>query len=145
MKTQAIKQGWYSGHVLNPTDAKTGIDVQSLAELLPHGSGIDSDWTIHIQKNGKVRCTSYYHKMNDGGYYVGWVKFSFKVYQTTKSILHPLSGDRFQILHHRGDVVMSDVACRDVDLRNYLDDTIREHLVGFLSYTGTDIVGKDEL
>ena len=140
MKTQNIKQGWYLVKVDNLTDAETHLDILQLSELLPHGSGIDDDWTIHIQKNGKARCESYYHKMNDVGYYVGWVKFSFRVECISEGRLRKLPDGRFQILHLPGDVVMSDVMCKDVDLRDYLDDAISESLVGFLSPTGTNII-----
>ena len=35
-------------------EASPVVDIHKLADLLPHGSGIDSDWAIKVQRNGDV-------------------------------------------------------------------------------------------
>jgi hypothetical protein len=59
-----------------------------LKETLPHGSGIDCDWEFTFQKNGKIKCSNSWHKMNDNGYYCGYNDFNFTIdidttYQST--------------------------------------------------------------
>ena len=51
---------------------------RTIIESLPHGSGIDYDWDCWKQQNGKVVCVNAYHGMNEGGYYIGSVDFSFR-------------------------------------------------------------------
>ena len=47
---------------------------EMLADLLPHGAGIDSDWTIEETPVG-YECFNSYHAANESGY-IGWVDFS---------------------------------------------------------------------
>lgn len=48
-----------------------------LLDVLPHGSGIDSDWHI-IVKDNKVIANNSYHAMDEYGMYTDWI--DFKVY-----------------------------------------------------------------
>ena len=59
--------------------AKPAIDLDALRDVLPHGSGIDCDWTFHENRDGSVRCSNAWHAMNDHGYYCGYIPFSFTV------------------------------------------------------------------
>ena len=47
-----------------------------LGEVLPHGSGIDTDWLIKMTSPSRVRCSAAYHCMNEVGMYDGYVEFS---------------------------------------------------------------------
>jgi hypothetical protein len=42
--------------------------------MLPHGSGIDSDYNIEDKKDKYIIYNSY-HYMNDVGIYMGWIDF----------------------------------------------------------------------
>jgi hypothetical protein len=50
-----------------------------LKETLPHGSGIDCDWCFTFQKNGKIKCSNSWHKMDDNGFYCGFTDFYFTI------------------------------------------------------------------
>src|ERR1039458_9134377 len=83
---------WYRTWLDNATDRTPVVDVHKLADLLPHGSGIDSDWTIRVQRNGDVTVYGSYHAMNENGFYVGWRNFRFTVRKWRKA-------DKTQALH----------------------------------------------
>lgn len=51
----------------------------ALLKSLPHGSGIDCHWEIDYFKNGKIKCSNAWHKMNDNGYYIGYLDFSVTI------------------------------------------------------------------
>jgi hypothetical protein len=53
--------------------------IEKLTATLPHGSGIDCDWCFTFQKNGKIRCSNSWHKMNNNGFYRGYTDFYFKL------------------------------------------------------------------
>lgn len=46
-----------------------------LADNLPHGSGIDSNWSIVESDSEKVSAWNSYHVMADNGMYAGYVDF----------------------------------------------------------------------
>ncbi len=58
---------------------KQAIDMEEvLRSKLPHGSGIDGDWTVFWEPgsgHGRWVCENAYHVMNDRGFYVGWAPF----------------------------------------------------------------------
>lgn len=58
---------------------KRTIDLDRLRDILPHGLGIDGSWFFQENKDGSVRCSNAWHAMNDGGYYCGWIPFTFTV------------------------------------------------------------------
>ena len=51
------------------------------AAYLPHGSGIDGQTTVDIEKSGRSRIILYseYHAMNEVGFYDGWIDFKVTV------------------------------------------------------------------
>lgn len=53
--------------------------TEALIYILPHGSGIDSDWNIEFLKNSNIVCHNSYHCMNNNGYYDGWIDFRVKL------------------------------------------------------------------
>lgn len=55
--------------------------IKRLLNELPHGSGIDWDWTIDHWKcsSKKLFLSNSYHVRNENGYYDGWIDFTVKV------------------------------------------------------------------
>lgn len=50
---------------------------EAFIDALPHGSGVDYDWSGHMPANGRyVYFSNGYHVMNDYGMYVGRQDFS---------------------------------------------------------------------
>lgn len=50
-----------------------------LERVLPHGSGIDCDWSFDYQQNGIVKASNAYNCMNENGFYCGYADFTVKV------------------------------------------------------------------
>lgn len=72
-----------------------------LLEILPHGSGIDSDWSIEISPNF-ITLSNSYHCMNDSGY-THWIDFSIRLKPDYSFTMH----GKFK---------------SDLTLRDYLDE-----------------------
>lgn len=128
---------YYRTNYINEWDVKPCVDVEQLAKLLPHGSGIDSDWEISVYKNGNLKVSSSFHCMNEDGYYCGWQQFSFRIYRTQKDKLHALRDGKIQVIARKGDIQMSDVSIRDrngFDLGNYLSDIIDFSITPLLTH-----------
>ena len=71
-------QGWYHVYVTYTDGHRPAVvDLAQLAANLPHGSGIDADWHVHVRRNGDVCCWSEYHAMDENGFYAGWRTFRF--------------------------------------------------------------------
>ena len=58
---------WFNKH-----EAKL---IKTLLNTLPHGSGIDCDWTFDITDK-MIRCSNSYHRMDEYGGYRGYIDFS---------------------------------------------------------------------
>lgn len=107
----------------------------TLLDALPHGSGIDADWSIETLANGNMIASCSYHGMSDGGYYDGWQDFSVKLFRHTADKLNPLKGPsagKVQVIHRKGDVdfklVFNGGLCRKnwaYGLRDDLEDNIQ--------------------
>lgn len=70
----------------------------AILDALPHGSGIDSDWSIIISPSEhgySVNCSNSYHAMNSMGGYDGWVDFSFSF--SLDESLKPILGKHGEI------------------------------------------------
>ena len=85
------------------------ITLQEIAEALPHGSGIDCDWSADWLSTRKPRAAFYnsYHAMNEGGMYDGYGDFRVEVFVHTTTKYNELSGPlegKAQILHAIGDL-----------------------------------------
>ena len=135
--TQNEKESTMKTATQNDTQAAATpapIDWEAVKDSLPHGSGIDCDWTMETEEN---RATFYnaYHGMNENGMYDGWLEFRVEFFRHKKDKLNTLSGPcsgRVQVLHRAGDwdfrVVgrFSEIARRPwgCGLREYLEDTI---------------------
>ncbi len=83
------------------------ITFERLIDILPHGSGIDCDWTFYRQKNGSILCRNSYHLMDKHGSYCGWQDFTVKLFvhatRVVQKLCGPLEG-KAQILYDVGDV-----------------------------------------
>lgn len=70
--------------------ARTRLDeaiTDCLKDILPHGSGIDCDWSIRVLRpiDGsplRVMCKNSYHAMDEYGGYCHWQDFSAIIYCT---------------------------------------------------------------
>lgn len=56
-----------------------------LIKLLPHGSGIDCYWEFTWFKNGSLKCSNFFHAMNNDGYYVKYIPISIKFFRHKKN------------------------------------------------------------
>lgn len=81
-----------------------------LADLLPHGSGIDCDWTLDV-KRGKVVASNSYHAMDEWGSYDGWADFYIAV---------PTKSPKDFAFHFHGK--LAQYLNRKYALREYLED-----------------------
>lgn len=103
----------------NATDNE--IDrIVSILDSLPHGSGIDSSWTVTLNKSSLLLHNSY-HCMDDNGYYDGWLDFTIRVSKSTLFDSSKLSYDftlefNNATSYHRNKYISL--------LREYLDATI---------------------
>ena len=96
------------------------IDPELFIKELPSGSGIDCDWEYTEHKNGKVTFKNWYHAMNDGGYYDGYMPFKFTVFYNS---------DKNQFDFKR---LICDENQRSsfFGLKDYLEDTLYAAIVG---------------
>jgi len=86
------------------------IALKALMEFLPHGSGIDAEWTIDDKSSdNKLILHNSYHVMDDSGFYTRWVDFTANI---TPSLQF---GYRVNITGNFG---------RDQDLKDYLIDVM---------------------
>jgi hypothetical protein len=55
--------------------------ISELINELPHGSGLDGEWSLDFEKSNDKQLTFYmqYHCMNENGMYDGYVDFTLKV------------------------------------------------------------------
>lgn len=114
------------------------IDWSAVREAMPHGSGIDLQWQIHVGRD-TVTMLNGFHGMDENGTYDGWLHFRVVFFRHRRDVLNPLKGPcagKVQVLHARGDwdfrIVgrFSAVASRDWghDLRDYLGECIHDAL-----------------
>jgi len=91
--------------------------IESLKDLLPSGSGIDSGISIDLNNSTgeRIIIDSSFHAMNDSGYYDRWIDFSVTI---TPSLIHGIS------------LKISGRFGKYQDIREYLfdvfDDSLRE-------------------
>ena len=53
---------------------------EAFIDALPHGSGVDYDWSGHMPANGRyVYFSNGYHVMNEAGFYVGRQDFTIRI------------------------------------------------------------------
>lgn len=124
-------QGWYHVRCSYAEGHKPAVvDLAELANILPHGSGIDGDWYISVQRNGDLTVTGEYHAMNEHGYYCGWRTFRFTLRRARKNVYHPLTGPsigKFQVTKIKGQVYLESFRGGG-DAADYLYDTVSHAL-----------------
>jgi hypothetical protein len=100
---------------------------------LPHGSGIDADWSFNVLKNGNVELYCSYHGMDEHGFYDGWQDFKVRLFRHTKNKLNQLRDGRQQVLYKVGDWDFS------VHFTGYRNARNRSWGYGLLDYLGETI------
>ena len=98
---------------IEPFASQAESRLEALMQKLPHGSGIDSEWTIDENSNKKkLSISNSYHVMNDNGYYEGWIDFTVVVVPTLLGITTTIKG-RFG---------------KRLDIREYLEELLSTEL-----------------
>lgn len=115
----------------NASGATPCVDLARLADLLPHGSGIDGDYYIRVRKNGNIEIRSEFHGMDEWGSYNGWTPFTIRVYRLTKNEQYDLSDNFYQLVGRKGEVDMEVKA--PAELRDYLYDVVYESIKSLVS------------
>jgi len=108
----------YSSHDL---DEYHQAIIQKLHEILPHGSGIDYDWSYTIQKNGLINAHNSYHAMDEYGGYCHIYDFSVKIEPVLNkpNILLSQLSFKFVSLSFKGQ---KEYLCCGYGLRDYLTE-----------------------
>ena len=130
MNTYAFYSHWsgldshYSAHDLNEENQKI---ITKLESVLPHGSGIDYDWSFNIQQNGLIQCHNSYHAMDEYGGYCHVYDFSMKIKPTilnpdfiVSNVDNPLKFE-YVSFSFKGQ---KEYSCCGYGLREYLIDTV---------------------
>ncbi len=86
-----------------------------IISILPHGSGIDYDWNVTRLKNGKVKASNAFHRMDSNGFYNGILPFSVTFSKDDFSVkFHGLNSTGYYFVAMDG-------------LREYLEDLFAEY------------------
>ncbi len=97
--------------------SKRGIEqCKQLAELLPHGSGINGDWKIKKIGN-KFIASNYYEAMDDNGSYCHC--YDFTAY-------YKLVNGKFEYIDKLNFHNQREYACCGYQIKDYLADTLCE-------------------
>jgi len=107
------------------------VNLRALADALPHGSGLDTDWSVSVARNGNVSLQTEYHGMDNGGMYNGWRPVHATLARVARTEYRALGGPcegQYQVLARRGDIRLTVRARGDLGdyLYEYLDSTLRE-------------------
>lgn len=99
-------------------------------DSLPHGSGIDCDWSGHMPDNGRyVYFANSYHVMSEYGMYIGYQDFTVRVDREDFTQFIENHGARYQAMESmKNDFKLQFNGTRHLanyyQLREYLEDTI---------------------
>lgn len=128
--------GYYKVHISHAKTATKKVkanpiikDMVKLAETLPHGSGIDGNWSVHVRGNGSVVVGGEYHHMNENGFYDGWSGFKLHMSRLEKDVWNPLRGPcegQVQRVRKKGDVIFRVTGGRRDDDRDYFHECLWE-------------------
>ena len=90
----------------------------TIKKRLPHGSGVDADWSIIEvdEVNKTTTLKNSYHAMNQNGMYVGWVDFTFKFDNNGELVNIIVDEEQQKALEADDDVYLN-------DLKDYLWQT----------------------
>jgi len=147
---RTIPVGHYKVFVEERGSRAPVVDLDWLANALPHGSGIDGDYHLTVNKNGTVMVRGEYHRMNENGFYDGWVPFRFVIRRVEKPFLSettlrgPFAGYA-QRKGKRGEVYTTELRARRelVEyLQNEVDDALAERVKLLTYWTVESATGR---
>lgn len=92
-----------------------GDEYQFIDNLLPHGSGINCEWTIKKESSNSITFANSYQVVHPNGHYVGWVDFSVEFARQSENAVC-MKGIK---IHGK----RSDSLARYYGVRNYLNET----------------------
>ena len=120
---------------LNGSESKAIVNVRELAQSLPHGSGLDGDWTIFVRRNGDLGLFVEYHQMDGQGSYCGWRTLRASITKVRQEARHPLNTPGFyQILYPKGSIILNVLAGGDTG--DWLHECLSQDLASFLTPMG---------
>ena len=67
------------------TETNEILEAYPYLKHLPHGSGIDGDYSIEI-RDGVLTLSNGYHAMDEVGMYCGWLDYTVEINLTTHSL-----------------------------------------------------------
>lgn len=105
---------------------KTEEILRKIGEILPHGSGINSDWNITMANRTRVRCQNAFHCMDENGMYDGWAEFVL--------LFDLKDADYFRLMFIGPESYNKN---RKYELRDYLEELFCETL--YMNFEGADI------
>lgn len=99
--------------------------LRLIAEVLPHGSGINENWNLSAARSFLILSNSY-QVMNENGMYVGWAPFTIKIPRdaVVRQMNDPDAIARDFILQFNGD--RAEYLNRQYGLRSYLDELLHD-------------------
>ena len=104
-----VKKGFHKQYRIEGFEHED--EIEAIRKILPHGSGINSDWEIDVKKDAVI-CKNSYDRMNEGGMYDGVFPFSVKYTKDdAKVTFHSLTSAGYRIANGE-------------DLRGYLEDVL---------------------
>jgi len=148
IQENALPGLWYKVTVGRPDPIQTTpiIDLTLLAKALPHGSGIDGNWYIHVHNNGSLTISGEYHVMDDNGYYRHWESFSFRLYAAKADCIVKLKGPcegQTQVVYYKGEALMSGIyGLTSYSRGRLLHENLWETIEYALSQAGIKVQGE---
>lgn len=101
--------------------------AKELPDILPHGSGIDSDWVIEGHAH-HITCRNEFHCMNSDGFYEGYQPFSIILKKGVANYCDCQDVYTDIAVHFHGNQYLAQKHM----LREYLGDTIASELSDFI-------------
>jgi len=104
--------------------------IEKLENKLPHGSGINSNWFIHLYRysgNIFLNATNYYHAMDEHGGYCHIYKF------TANYMYHPVTQVKCKYCAGKGYRLLSDI-------HKYHPDKSINQMIEFLHKGGIEVL-----
>lgn len=116
MATERVYYGFFDVFVTYPTvrgvtrKCLECVDLGKLSHALAdaHGSGFDTDYHVHVSRNGNVHVRTEYHATDENGCYNGWRPINLYLRRATSDKVIPLRGPcegQTQTLYKRGDII----------------------------------------
>lgn len=72
---------WYKVYLDENNADRAIVDLDALADILPHGSGYDDDWYVDVAKCGSVLARTEFHRMDENGSYNGWIRVGVRFFR----------------------------------------------------------------